>query len=333
MKKALKIAGIVFVVLIVGLVGFVLIAASGMDAKMTFTDEPAPQIVASQGPAVIERGRYLAHGPAHCSQCHGDYPREQPAANKDGVPLSGGFEFAMGPMGTMYSANLTPAGLGKLTDAQVARAIATGVQHDGKLSIFMRYSAANLSAEDLIAVTSYLRSTSPVAKEIPKGGLTVMGKAAFSFFKMSPDRKPLPAHVPEAAEPSVERGAYLAEHVTLCIACHTTYDPTTFEPTGPKGGGGAVEASHGPDSDKEFSTPNLTSSTTGMAGRLDEEQFLARIKQGRVYPSSVMPWENFGRMTESDQRSIYRYLKAMPKVDNDPGPSYRDKGWTRARGI
>jgi Cytochrome c len=281
----------------------------------------------SQDPAVIERGRALAHGAAHCSQCHGDYAREKPQDNVDNIALSGGFKFAMGPMGTMWSSNLTPDGIGKLTDAQLARAIATGVQHDGTLSIFMRYSAANLSAEDLGAVISYLRSLPPVPKNVPRGALTTLGKAAFSFLTFSPDRTPLPAHVPEGPEPSLERGAYLAENVALCIACHTTYDPMTFQPNGPKGGGGIADPSHGPDSDMDFCAPNLTSSPIGITGKLTEDQFIARMKEGRVFPSSTMPWENFGRLPESDVRSIYRYLKALPPVDTDPGPSYRKKDW------
>ena len=60
---------------------------------------------------------------------------------------------------------------------------------------------------------------------------------------------------------------------------------------------------------------------------MTEDQFLGRIKTGRSFISSIMPWENFSRMTESDLRSIYRYLKSLPPVDKDTGPSYRDVGW------
>lgn len=326
---AAKIFGVLLIVVVIGAVAFMFIAASGYEAKNTFADEPAPSVSVSRDPLVIARGRYLAHGPAHCSQCHGDYQRDRPQDNVDDIALSGGFEFAMGPIGTTWAANITPAGIGVRSDAHVARAIAAGVLHDGTLSVFMRYSGANLSSEDLTAVLSYLRSLPPVEKKVARGELTTMGKAMFSFFEMAPDRKPLPQHVAESDEPSVARGAYLAEHVSLCVACHTKYDPTTFEPNGPKAGGGVVEPSHGPDSDKEFAPPNLTSSSTGATGKLTEDQFIARIKHGRAFASSTMPWENFGRMTESDLRSVYRYLKSLPPIDNDMGPSYRDVGWQK----
>ncbi len=327
MKRVWKVVRIVFLGLLLAIAGFVFFSVRSTNAKMSYPDEPGPAVTASQDPAVIERGRYLVYGPAHCSQCHGDYPRERPQENTSTVPLSGGFEFAMGPIGTTWSANLTPSGIGGLSDAQVARAITTGVQHDGQLSILMRYSAANLSLEDLTAVLSYLRSLAPVPRDVKRGSLTLLGKVAFAGFALSPDRKPLPAHVAEGTEPTLERGGYLAENVTLCVACHSTYDPSTFEPTGPKAGGGTAEASHGPDKDKEFAPPNLTSSPKGITGKMSEDEFVMRIKSGRAYPSSIMPWENFGRMTESDMRSIYRYLKSLPPVDKDTGPSYRDVGW------
>jgi hypothetical protein len=112
----------------------------------------------------------------------------------------------------------------------------------------------------------------------------------------------------------------------LCTECHREWDLATFTPVGPKGGGGTPEASHGPDSDMEFTPPNLTSDPTGMTGRLDEDQFVARLRAGRVYESSVMPWECFGLATDSDLRSIYRYLRSLPPVHNDVGPGYRKIG-------
>ena len=42
-----------------------------------------------------------------------------------------------------------------------------------------------------------------------------------------------------------------------------------------------------------------------------------------------MPWDCFREMTDVDVRSIYRYLKSLPPIDNDNGPSYRKKGWKK----
>ena len=84
---------------------------------------------------------------------------------------------------------------------------------------------------------------------------------------------------------------------------------------------------------KEFAAPNLTSDPkTGLTGKLSEDQFIARFRHGRVYPAPLMPWENLSRMSESDQRSIYRYLRSLPPIEREVGPSYRDRGWKPSEG-
>ena len=43
-----------------------------------------------------------------------------------------------------------------------------------------------------------------------------------------------------------------------------------------------------------------------------------------------MPWENFAEMTDADLRSLFRYLKSLPPVAHDTGPSHRPAGWKPA---
>lgn len=333
MKKALVVAVVVLGVLVVALLVAVVVLASRHEEAAAQSNAPYPELAATTDPATIARGEYLVRTVAHCSQCHGDYPRANPAANTPDVPLSGGFEFKMGPLGTLVSANLTPdpeTGIGRRTDRELARTITTGVLANGQLSIFMRYSASNLSADDVVGVLSYLRAQQPVKKAVPGPALTLLGKAAFGTMTLSADVSPLPTHVPEGDEPSVARGEYLAEHVALCVGCHSHVDLTTLLPVGPKAGGGDPDPSPGEaDADMEFVPPNLTAHPTGMTGKLDEAQFVARFRSGRAYPSSKMPWENFSRMRESDLRSLYRYLKSLPPIDNDVGPTWRKQGWKR----
>jgi hypothetical protein len=33
-----------------------------------------------------------------------------------------------------------------------------------------------------------------------------------------------------------------------------------------------------------------------------------------------MPWLAFGKMTDDDLKAIYRYLRTLEPVDNNPGP-------------
>jgi mono/diheme cytochrome c family protein len=329
-KKKLAIA--LGAVLAIGVGGAFALVSRG-HARLYAEETPYPDLAASKDPAVIERGRYLVNGPAHCTQCHGDYARSNPSANVADLALSGGFEFAMGPLGTMYASNLTPddtTGIGRRSDKELARTLRHGVLSDGRISFFMRHAASRLSDEDTVAVLSYLRSREPIQREIPEGGFAPFGKALMGIAELGPNHDPAPKHVPESSTPSVERGEYLAEHVVHCVGCHSAFDPLTFQASGPKAGGALPDPSHGDDKDKEFAAPNLTSDPkTGVTGKLDEEQFVTRLRAGRAFVSSIMAWENIGRMSDADLRSIYRYLRTLPPVENDVGPTYRDQGWKK----
>jgi mono/diheme cytochrome c family protein len=331
LKKLLKYSAILVGVLVVALVGLVAYAGATADGRLQFDDAARPTLAATADAALIAEGSYLVHGPAHCAQCHSTADREHPELIST-TPLQGGLAFAMGPLGTRYARNLTPhptTGLGNVSDADIARTLRTGVMHDGELSFFMRYSAANLSEHDIVAVISYLRSIAPVDNAVDPGSWALFGKVllTYAFPPLTPRPGDAPEYVAEGSAPSVERGEYLAQSVMLCTSCHTEFDMATFEPVGPTAAGSLPDPSHGSDHGMEFVAPNLTSHPTGITGQLSEDAFVARLRGGRVYASSIMPWENFAATHENDLRSVYRYLTSLPPVDADRGPTYRQAGW------
>lgn len=328
-KTLAKGLGVLILLVLVLAGGYVAYASATAAKRLAFPDAPFPTIAVSKDPAVIERGRYLARGPAHCNMCHTDGERDHPEKVGPDSTLSGGLAFAMGPIGTFYAANLTSdpeTGIGKLSDAEVARTIRSGILHDGTFSVMMRFAASRPSDDDLSAIISYLRTLPATKHAVPKGAFGLVGKAMLPMFPLGPRPLTAAAGMQAGPEPTVERGAYLAEHVALCSDCHTTVDMKTFEPIGPKAGGGSVDSSHGADTDMEFQPPNLTSDPAGYTGRAAEDFFVQRLHTGRAVTSSIMPWEAFKTMTDVDIRSIYRYLRSLPPVHNDLGPSYRKKG-------
>jgi hypothetical protein len=191
----------------------------------------------------------------------------------------------------------------------------------------MSMAASKPSDEDLVAIVSYLRSLPPIDNRVADGQWKPLGKIIFSMASLGPSSSPAPTHVPPSDEPSIERGRYLSKQLMLCSSCHTAFDMGGMKYTGPEAGGSLPDPSHGKDSDKEFVAPNLTSDPTGITGRMDEATFVARIRGGRIHASSIMPWEAFQSTTESDLRSVYRYLKSLPPIKNDVGPTYRNAGW------
>jgi mono/diheme cytochrome c family protein len=106
-----------------------------------------------------KKGFYLATI-AHCMECHTPMgPRGREFASKLGA---GGFEFP-GPWGVSVSRNITSSktkGIGDWTDAEIKRAITTGVSKDGsKLKPPMGFHYySTMTADDLDAIVAYLHT-------------------------------------------------------------------------------------------------------------------------------------------------------------------------------
>lgn len=285
-------------------------------------EAPLPTLHATADSATIARGRYLAQGPAHCASCHSASSPNGKLATDADLPLSGGHEFnVLG--GIVYTPNITSdstTGIGRYTDAQLARALRYGVRHDGRALLpFMEFQ--QLADSDLVAIVSYLRATAPVQKAIPGHRYTFVSKAIMALLI-----KPLPeeAAPPPTAPANVgrERGAYLANSVAHCVSCHTNRDDFGGY-VGARFAGGLKMESETKDG-LEFVTPNLTpDAATGRIAQWTVDQFVTRIRAGRVHEGSPMPWESFGRMSDDDLRSIFAYLKSLPAVSNNTGQSVR----------
>jgi mono/diheme cytochrome c family protein len=319
MRKLLLVIGGALVLLLVGGSIFV---ASRQNLKFA---APSPGVAASTDSAVVERGRYVVRVLAPCAACHGDPSQRVAYASGTDVPLSGGFVFDI-PPGKFYARNLTPdaeTGLGSVSDDAIARALRHGVGHDGRALLpFMEMQG--LSDDDLQAVVSYLRTQPPVRSPVPMHQYTTLGKIIRATVLAKPvgPAAPPPSRAPRGA--SVETGRYLVESVSLCWSCHTERSQMTGALTGPRYGGttGFTEAD---DTLHTWSPPNITSDPeTGRLGKMSEEQFVARFRQGRVIPGSPMPWQAFSRIAEDDLRAMYRYLMSVPPVKNDVGPAVVD---------
>jgi len=323
MRKALLIVCAVLLVLVTA--GSVYV---GFRQNLKF-DPPYPDVTASADSSIVARGRYIVRDVAPCASCHGDPAQRAAAMSGADIPLSGGYAFDI-PPGKFYPRNLTPdsaTGLGNVSDRAIARALRYGVGHDGRALLpFMEMQG--LSDDDLQAVVSYLRTQAPVRNPVPPHYYNLLGKvvkATALAHPVGPSTQP-PARSPRGA--SVETGQYLVESVALCWACHTERSQMTGALTGPRFGG-TKDFTESDDPAHSWSPPNITSDPeTGRLGKMNEDQFVARFRQGRLIPNSPMPWQAFSRMSDDDLRAIYRYLKTVPAVKRDNGPVLVNVGKT-----
>ncbi|RDK09401.1 c-type cytochrome [Cupriavidus lacunae] len=195
-------------------------AAAGVCATLLPWRAPiapvAPPEAGFYSAATLERGRLVAAA-GDCAVCH---------TAPDGVKNAGGLALET-PFGTVYSTNITPdvqTGIGNWSFAAFERAMREGIHRDGRhLYPAFPYTAfAKISDGDMQALYGYLMSAEPVKSEVPQTQL------AFPF-----SMRPLLAgwnllfHRNERFTPDPSRsaqwnrGAYLAEGLGHCSACHS----------------------------------------------------------------------------------------------------------------
>jgi len=269
-------------------------------------------IRAVDDPEVIERGRYLVFGPAHCASCHGGYSADRTQKRTE-TTLSGGKRFELGMLGALVAPNITSdqqTGIGGLTDDSLVRSLRYGISRDGQpLAPVMGF--AELSDADLQAVISFLRTLPAVPGPGLREELTWLGNIVLPVMlrPLAPDSAP-PAHV--EPQPSVHYGRYLARSVANCRGCHTPRSQLTGRFTDADFSGGMKwEEPAG-----TFVAPNLTPVPDGIIDTLDETEFVERFRiEYRGAGGSPMPWGAYKEMTDLELVAIYRYLRSLPPAD------------------
>ena len=295
-------------------------------------DIPFPDLQVSTDSTVIERGRYLVHGPAHCSNCHVSSIEDMIAADAGKpTPLKGGVAFPLGELGVLYTPNLTPdpkTGIGKYSDGQIFRMMRHAVRPSGIASLSLLMPFWNMADEDLIAVVSYLKSMRPIENEVPPAEWTFMGKAVRTFAPpFRPILNPTPAPTAPPMEATIQRGEYLARYVANCVGCHTQFDPSTFEAIGAEYAGGSEFEPHpelhlavGEDPELWIRSPNITPHPNSALSKFKTvEEWKERFRKGRQIKISPMHWGPFSRMSDQDLEALYLYLHSLDPVDHEVG--------------
>lgn len=152
--------------------------------------------------------------------------------------------------------------------------------------------------------------------------LLVVVAVGFSFYIKSafPKVSPAPELKVEVTPERVKRGEYLANHVTVCMDCHSTRDWSKFSgPITPgtegKGGEKFDESMGFPG---EFISRNIT--PYGVGNWTDGELFRAITtgvnREGEPF-FPVMPYPYYGTLDKEDIYSIIAYIRTLPPIKND----------------
>jgi mono/diheme cytochrome c family protein len=275
-------------------------------------------------PQRLARGRYLFTSSTGCTGCHSVHDW-----NTHGGPIMPGAEGVGQVMwftnlpGRIVAPNITPdpeTGAGNWTDDQLARAIREGVGHDGRaLFPMMPYrNLSHLSDEDLASIIVYIRSLAPVRNQLPKTEIIFPVKY---LIRNVPE--PITAPV-NSVDPNdrVKWGEYLVT-IATCNECHSPQIRGDVKPGLEYSGGFPLEGPWG-----KVASANITPDVSGI-GYYDEALFIQVMRTGYVKArmlNSIMPFEEFGKLTDDDLKAMLAYLRTLKpvthRVDNSLPPTY-----------
>jgi mono/diheme cytochrome c family protein len=130
-----------------------------------------------------------------------------------------------------------------------------------------------------------------------------------------------------ATADQIERGQYLANHVMVCIDCHSTRDWTKF--SGPVISG--TEGKGGEKFDQSLGFPGIFVSANitpyHLSGWSDGELYRAitsGVGKGNRPFFPVMPYLFYGMLDTEDIYSVMAYIRTLKSIQNDPEVSNPD---------
>ncbi|QJW89186.1 cytochrome C [Spirosoma taeanense] len=157
------------------------------------------------------------------------------------------------------------------------------------------------------------------------GAVVLIAGTGLAYVKLIlPDVGPPPDISIRANAAQIEHGRYLANHVAICVDCHSARDWTKL--SGPiitgtvgKGGEGFRREQGFPGN---YYAPNITPAHIGnwTDGEIYRTITTGVSRDGRaLFP--VMPYANFGKMDPEDIKAIIAYLRTIQPIENKAIPA------------
>jgi mono/diheme cytochrome c family protein len=260
----------------------------------------SPPPKSSFSPELIARGEVLA-GAGYCATCH---------TVKGGKPYAGGYAMNTG-FGTIYSTNITPdsdTGIGSWSEAAFRRAMHEGVARDGThlFPAFPYDHFTKLTDADVSALYAYFMTREPARAVAPDNTIPfpLNIRALQAGWKLLFFR---PGRYQSRADrgPEWNRGAYLAEGISHCGACHTPRNMLGAERSGRPFAGAVIDNWIAPPLTRENPSPAPWS----------EEELIAYLRNGisRLHgtaagPMSPVVHDGLVKLPDSDVKALAIYF-------------------------
>jgi hypothetical protein len=205
--------------------------------------------------------------------------------------------------------NLTPEGIGQVSDDALARAIREGIARDGRaLFPMMPYQHFRyMSDEDVASVIVFLRTLKPIASHPPTSEIPFPLSRLINGVPQ-PVTEPVPQ--PDRAN-RIAYGDYLVR-IGVCRDCHTPMDAQGQSLTHLEFAGGNTFT--GPFG--SVTSANITPAASGIP-YYDERVFIEMMRTGMVGARKIhdmMPWFMYGKQTDQDLAAMFAYLQTVKPV-------------------
>lgn len=287
-----------------------LVAACAMNPGLEPVEPPTRS---SFDPALIAKGAQLS-AIGNCSSRH---------TARGGKPYAGGLPLET-PFGTIHSTNITPdpdTGIGRWSEAAFRRSMREGLDREGRhlYPAFPYDHFTRVTDEDIRTLYAYLMTREPVRAEAPANAVpfpfnvrSLIGGWKRLFFEPGVFR-PDPSR-----NAQWNRGAYLAEGLGHCSACHTPRNALGAEIKRRMYDGGEAGGWHAPALNAGNPAPVPWTA----------EQLYRYLRTGLddVHAIAAGPMapvvRNFAKVPEEDVRAIAAYLV---DVAGPPSPERQKK--------
>ena len=285
------------------------------------SDIPPP----STAPVDLKRGAYLA-AVGNCAGCH---------TARGGERLAGGRPIPT-PFGTVFSSNLTPdtTGLAGWSADDFWRALLLGLGRDGRLLVPAHpiTNTTLITREDADALHAWLQAQPPVAAprrahelRWPYGSQLAL--AAWRTLHFTPG-----VYQPDAQHDAAwNRGAYLAQGLAHCSACHAGRNALG-------GDAGAGDFRGGLLAGLGWVAPSLHDPLEAGVQRWPDETLRRWLRDGHAEgqtaqgPMAEVVLGSTSALDDADLAAMSTYLRALPEqAVARPKPAKADPG-RRERG-
>jgi mono/diheme cytochrome c family protein len=215
--------------------------------------------------------------------------------------------------GRVVAPNITSdaaTGVGAWTDDELARAVREGVSRDGRaLFPMMPYEHfRHMSDEDLASIIVFLRTVPPIRRELPKTEIILPVKYLMRNAP-EPVTQPISSDQANSSDP-VKRGAYLVM-MADCAGCHTPQVRGQAVAGMDLAGGMPLTGPWG-----TVASANITPDDSGIK-YYDEALFVQALRTGYVRARElkpIMPYGEYGHMTDDDLKAMFAYLRTVKPV-------------------